>query len=59
MLGASTACDSPIGYQTNRMVVRPGGYRFFDFARLGAPLSLVLAVPIAVLTYCMPAVWLP
>ena len=40
---------NPVGYQTNLMVFGPGGYRFSDFARLGLPLTLVLAVLTAVL----------
>ena len=39
---ASTAMLTPIGYQTNLMVYGPGGYRFTDFARVGAPLQLIL-----------------
>ena len=41
---ASTAMLTPIGYQTNLMVYGPGGYRFTDFARIGAPLQLILTV---------------
>jgi di/tricarboxylate transporter len=41
---ASTPLLSPVGYQTNLMVYGPGGYKFTDFARLGAPLQLLLAV---------------
>ncbi len=41
---ASTPLLSPVGYQTNLMVYGPGGYEFTDFARLGAPLQLILAV---------------
>jgi di/tricarboxylate transporter len=33
---------TPIGYQTNIMVYALGGYRFFDFTRLGAPLHVIL-----------------
>ena len=40
--GASACFATPLGYQTNLMVYGPGGYRFTDYARLGAP--LVLAV---------------
>lgn len=35
---ASTAFLGPIGYQTNHFVHGPGGYRFLDYARVGAPL---------------------
>jgi di/tricarboxylate transporter len=41
---ASCALLTPIGYQTNLMVYGPGGYRFTDFVRMGAPLQLLLAI---------------
>ncbi|QLK24517.1 anion permease [Natrinema zhouii] len=41
---ASTAFLGPIGYQTNLFVYGPGGYRFGDYARIGAPLQLVLSL---------------
>jgi di/tricarboxylate transporter len=41
---ASGAFMTPIGYQTNLMVYGPGGYRFTDYFRVGAPLQLVLTV---------------
>lgn len=50
------ACDflTPIGHQCNTLVMGPGGYRFGDYARLGAPLSLLvilLAVPMILLVW--------
>jgi di/tricarboxylate transporter len=40
-LSASLSFLSPIGYQTNMMVYALGGYRFTDFARIGAPLTVL------------------
>lgn len=41
---ASTAFMTPVGYQTNLLVYGPGGYRFSDYLRVGAPLQAVFAV---------------
>ena len=43
---ASGAFMTPIGYQTNLMVYGPGGYRFSDYFRVGAPLQLLLTVTV-------------
>lgn len=42
-LGASAAFLTPIGHQSNTLVMGPGGYRFSDYLRMGAPLSLLMA----------------
>jgi di/tricarboxylate transporter len=43
-VGASSSFLTPIGYQTNMMVYGPGGYRYFDYIRLGAPLTVAMLV---------------
>ncbi len=42
IFGASCSFASPIGYQTNLLVMAPGHYRFVDFMRAGTPLILLL-----------------
>src|SRR3546814_1686745 len=54
MSGASAGFMSPIGYQTNLMIYGPGGYRFLDYVRVGAPLSVI--VGLATLT-AIPYFW--
>jgi di/tricarboxylate transporter len=46
LLVAVAVCSSygfatPIGYQTNLMVLGPGGYRFTDFLKVGIPLDII------------------
>jgi len=43
-VAASASFITPIGYQTNLMVMGPGGYRFRDYMRVGAPLSVLVMV---------------
>ncbi|MGB3944246.1 MAG: SLC13 family permease, partial [Methanothrix sp.] len=43
VVGASSAFLTPIGHQSNAMVMGPGGYRFGDYWRMGLPLEIVVA----------------
>ena len=40
--GASCSFATPIGYQTNLLVMGPGHYRFMDFVSAGLPLILIV-----------------
>jgi di/tricarboxylate transporter len=50
MLGCSYAFINPAGFQTHLMVMKPGGYTFGDFAKVGLPLTIVLGVVVIGLT---------
>jgi di/tricarboxylate transporter len=41
-LGAGSDFLSPIGHQSNTLVMGPGGYHFADYWKLGLPLSLIV-----------------
>lgn len=43
-LGAASDFVTPIGHQSNMLVMGPGGYRFGDYWRLGLPLSIIVVV---------------
>ncbi len=53
-LGASLSFMSPIGYQTNLMVMGPGGYRPPDYLRAGLPLTLLVGTLALIL---IPFIW--
>ncbi|HBE72304.1 MAG TPA: SLC13 family permease [Planctomycetaceae bacterium] len=50
-MAASLSFISPIGYQTNLMVMGPGGYRPRDYLRAGLPMSLVVGLVAIVAIY--------
>ena len=53
-VGASSAFLTPIGTAPNLMVMAPGGYRFTDYAKVGAPL---LALFLVVSLILIPVFW--
>jgi di/tricarboxylate transporter len=54
VIGASTSFLTPVGHQANVLVLGPGGYRFFDYTRVGLPLNIVLFV---VTLLVLPILW--
>tara|TARA_B100000609_G_scaffold46640_1_gene35894 strand:- start:2465 stop:4273 length:1809 start_codon:yes stop_codon:yes gene_type:complete len=49
LFGASQSFLTPMGYQTNLMVYGPGRYRFFDVARYGVGLTIIMSLTIPAL----------
>lgn len=43
-IGGSSAFLTPIGHQSNTLVMGPGGYRFTDYWRMGLPLEMVIVL---------------
>lgn len=54
MFGASACFATPIGYQTNLIVMGPGGYTFGDYFRFGLPLNVLLWI---VASFLIPWMW--
>ena len=53
-LAASNSFLTPIGYQTNVMVMGPGGYRFTDYLRVGFPLTITT---VAAMVWLVPWIY--
>lgn len=47
LIGASSDFLTPIGHHNNALVMGPGGYRFTDYARVGAVLAVIVVVTTA------------
>ncbi|QTP59767.1 SLC13 family permease [Billgrantia antri] len=53
-VSASCAFLTPIGHQSNTLVMGPGGYRFGDYWKMGLPLEMVVmavAIPMILLVW--------
>jgi di/tricarboxylate transporter len=54
-IGASCAFLTPIGHQSNALVMEPAGYKFGDYWRVGLPLELIiLAVAVPMILWVWP-----
>lgn len=52
ILGANASFATPIGYQTNLLVMGAGHYKFRDFIRVGSPLVIICWI-----AFCLFAPW--
>lgn len=54
VIATSTSFIMPIGHQVNILVYAPGQYRFWDYARVGVGLSLLIALLVG---FVLPIIW--
>ncbi len=54
MMTAAASFASPSAYQTNLMVANAGGYKPFDFVRIGLPLNILVMITTLLIA---PKVW--
>jgi di/tricarboxylate transporter len=54
VIGAATSFVTPVGHKANVLVFGPGGYKFFDFTRVGILLTVFLFV---VSMIFLPILW--
>jgi len=53
-IAASNSFVTPIGHQACVLVYGPGGYRFFDYARVGLPLTILIWILMVIF---LPIFW--
>lgn len=54
VIGAATSFLTPVGHKANVLVFGPGGYRFFDYTRVGWLLTIALVIVTLVF---LPLIW--
>ena len=54
VIAASTSFLMPIGHQVNVLIYGPGGYKFFDYTKVGVWLNLILLILTALV---LPIIW--
>lgn len=54
VIAAATSFLMPIGHQANVLVFGPGGYRFFDYTKVGVWLNIIIFIVVAIF---LPIIW--
>ena len=54
LFGANMSFITPMAYKTNLLVMNAGGYKFMDFVKVGAPLTILMWV---VLSWLLPTLY--
>ena len=49
LFGANMSFVTPIGYQTNLLIMGAGGYKFNDFIKIGLPLAFIMWVAFSII----------
>ena len=49
IFGANMSFVTPIGYQTNLLIMGAGNYRFSDFVRVGLPLAVIMWISLSII----------
>ena len=53
-MAAVTSFFTPIGHHGNLLIYGPGRYQFYDFVRVGVPLTLIIAM---IVSFMAPILW--
>ena len=53
-MAAVTSFFTPIGHHGNLLIYGPGGYQFWDFVKVGVPLTLIVSVIVSLMA---PMLW--
>jgi di/tricarboxylate transporter len=54
VIAAATSFLMPIGHQANVLVFGPGGYKFFDYTKVGVWLNIIIFIVVAI---TLPIIW--
>ncbi|MEM9171890.1 MAG: SLC13 family permease [Pseudomonadota bacterium] len=57
LFGANMSYATPIGYQTNLLILSAGGYSFSDFMRVGVPLTIIMWAGFSVVLPTLYGLW--